>query len=68
MTRKASGLSNGLRTTPAQRTGKKDFLVFNDIDLKRVEGSSALIGEPHQPVPFEFHFGTAQRRPNCRAQ
>jgi hypothetical protein len=36
MVRKASGLSEGLRTTPTQRTTKeKDFFVFNDIDLKR---------------------------------
>src|SRR5712671_2222874 len=27
-----------------------------------------LIGEPHQLTPFEFHLGTAQRRPNCRAR
>jgi poly(hydroxyalkanoate) depolymerase family esterase len=46
----------------------KDLFVFNDIDLKRVEGSSALIGERTSSTPFEFHLGTAQRRPNCRAR
>src|SRR5713226_6494788 len=45
-----------------------DLFVFNDIDLKRVEGSSALIGERTSSTPFEFHLGTAQRRPNCRAR
>ena len=50
----------------AQHQGK-DLFVFNDIDLKRVEGSSALIGERTSSTPFEFHLGTAQRRPNCRA-
>jgi hypothetical protein len=58
MARKASGLSEGLRTTPTQRTTKEKTYLFSIIDLKRVEGSSALIGEPHQPVPFEFHLGT----------
>jgi hypothetical protein len=38
---------------PTQRTTKeKTYLVFNDIDLKRVEGSSALIGEHISPTPF----------------
>ena len=33
-----------------------------------MEGSSALIGERTSSTPFEFHLGTAQRRPNCRAR
>ncbi len=63
------GFVGGLRTTPTQRTTKaKTYFVFNDIDLKRVEGSSALIGEHTSSTPFRFHLGAAQRRPNCRAR
>jgi hypothetical protein len=59
------GVADGDNT--AHHLGKYLF-VLNDIDMKRTEGSSALIGEPHQPAPFEFHLGAAQRRPNCRAR
>ena len=46
------GFVGGLRTMPTQRTTKeKTYLVFNDIDLNRVQGSSALIGEHNQPHP-----------------
>jgi hypothetical protein len=38
---------------PTQRTTKeKTYLVFNDMDLKRVEGSFALIGEHTSSTPF----------------
>jgi hypothetical protein len=46
----------------------KYLLVFNGIQMRRMEGSSALIGEHTSSTPFEFHPGTAQRRPNCRAR
>jgi len=47
------GFVGGLRTTPTQRTTKeKTYFVFNDIDLKRVRGSSALIGEHTSSTPF----------------
>jgi len=47
------GFVGGLRTTPTQRTTKeKTYFVFNDIDLKRVQGSSALIGEHTSSTPF----------------
>src|SRR5229473_6371311 len=49
------GFVGGLRTTPTQRTTKeKTYFVFNDIDLKRVEGSSALIGEHTSSTPFQI--------------
>ncbi len=39
--------------TPTQRTTKaKTYFVFNHIDMKRVEGSSALIGEHTSSTPF----------------
>ncbi len=47
------GFVGGLRTTPTQRTTKeKTYFVFNDIDLKRVQGSSALIGAHTSSTPF----------------
>ena len=44
------------------------LLVFKDIDMKRAEESSALIGERTSSTPLNFALGTAQRRPNCRAR
>jgi hypothetical protein len=45
MARKASVLSNGLRTTPTQRTTKeKTYFVFSDIDLERAEARECLFG------------------------
>ena len=44
------------------------LLVFKDIDMKRGEESSALIGERTSSTSLEFRLGTAQRRPNCRAR
>ena len=52
MARESLGFVGGLRTTPTQRTTKeKTYFVFNDIDLKRVQGSSALIGEHTSSTP-----------------
>ena len=58
------GLSDDDNTAHHQ---EKTYFVFNDIDLKRVQRSSALIGEHTSSTPFKFHLGTARRRPNCRA-
>src|SRR6266849_3089264 len=55
MARESLGFVGGLRTTPTQRTTReKTYFVFNDIDLKRVEGSSALIGEHTSSTPFQI--------------
>ena len=44
-------------SAPTQRaTKEKTYFVFNDIDLKRAEGSSALIGEQSSSTPFKFHL------------
>src|SRR5713101_1420458 len=44
------------------------LLAFKDIDMRRAEESSALIGERTSSTPLNFALGTAQRRPNCRAR
>ena len=44
------------------------YSFFKDIDMKRAEESSALIGERTSSTPLNFALGTAQRRPNCRAR
>jgi hypothetical protein len=47
---------------------ESNLLVFKDIDMKRAEEASALIGERTSSTPLNFALGTAQRRPNCRAR
>src|SRR5260370_26183579 len=58
----------GTGCTRQQRSAppREYLLVFKDIDMKRAEESSALIGERTSSTPLNFALGTAQRRPNCR--
>src|SRR5216684_1360164 len=60
----------GTGCTRQQRSAppREYLLVFKDIDMKRAEESSALIGERTSSTPLNFALGTAQRRPNCRAR
>src|SRR5216683_7135399 len=69
MARRASGFVARVADGDNTAHQLREYLfVFRDIDMKRVEGSSALIGERTSSTPLEFHLGTAQCRPNCRAR